>query len=356
MKFSPLATSLSKGALSVLALVLSQSALAAPQYNITALDNPSGEHRLSAYAINDSGVITGYGFTGETAVAFVWQAGQLNGLGVLPGALNSGGYAINNNGVVAGSSGPDSFTWQNGAVQVLPRPDGVTYAYAHDINDAGVVVGHADDQAFIWSGNQASWLPTLAGAQSTVALGINNKGAVVGYASADGLHQVPVAWLSDGIHILDTGSYQFGFAKGVNNSDSAAGMIENVGIGGQAARWDGGHLTLLNQLPGVNDARAYAISDNGLVVGASFGSASQATLWEGTQAIALQDQLVGGDGWKLYQALDINSSGQIVGWGELNGQYQSFLLTPIPEASTLAYMSLGMLALVGVARRKAPQA
>lgn len=340
-------------------LSLSAAALATPQYNITALDNPTGEHRLSANAINDSGVVTGYGFAGETSMAFVWQDGQLRGLGILPDAPYSGGYAINNYGVIAGISGNDSFTWQNGSVQVLPRPEGVSYAYAQSINDAGVVVGYAESRPYIWSGNQTSWLPSLSGAQSTIALGINNKGTIVGYATANGVNQVPLAWLSDGVHILDTGSYQYGFAKGVNNADSAAGMIEDPGVGTQAARWDGGHLTLLNQLPGLKDARAYAISDNGQVVGASFafgGANGFATLWDGTQSYALQDQLVNGEGWQLYQALDINASGQIVGWGMLNGQPQSFLLTPVPEASSLSCMTLGLMALLGITRRRVRRA
>ena len=35
-------------------------------------------------------------------------------------------------------------------------------------------------------------------------------------------------------------------------------------------------------------------------------------------------------GWTLTFARDINNSGQIVGYGEVNGERRGFILTPIP--------------------------
>jgi len=44
----------------------------------------------------------------------------------------------------------------------------------------------------------------------------------------------------------------------------------------------------------------------------------------------LNDLLSPNSGWVLHVALGINDFGQIVGWGEHNGQTLGFLLTPTP--------------------------
>jgi len=38
-----------------------------------------------------------------------------------------------------------------------------------------------------------------------------------------------------------------------------------------------------------------------------------------------------GSGWRLVQATAINKTGQIAGWGEVDGQTHAFLLTPERE-------------------------
>jgi len=45
----------------------------------------------------------------------------------------------------------------------------------------------------------------------------------------------------------------------------------------------------------------------------------------------LNDLIPSDSGWLLRLAFDINSSGQIVGQGTINGQSHAFLLTPIPD-------------------------
>ena len=185
---------------------------------------------------------------------------------------------------------------------------------------------------------------------------INAQGTVAGTSYNYAYQSTPVTWVNGQPIVLSTGSYIGGGATAINGSNAVAGYVDLGGNLDQAARWDDGQLTVLDLLTNAVDSRAYALNEAGQVVGVSFNfgeGSSYATLWEGSQAYALQDLLVGGEGWTLNQALDINSSGQIVGWGTLNGRATSFLLTPVPEAASWAYMALGLAGVAALRRRAA---
>jgi uncharacterized membrane protein len=345
-------------ALATIALAGSSiSAQAAPQYTVTALGQLPGGYSLDAYALNDSGSVTGFGGTPAGNFAFLRDNGAPINLGLLPGALNSGGHDINNQGVIVGSSSGSAFTWQAGQMSALQGLPGATYNSAYAINDKGDIVGDSGGTAAIWRQGMVTALPGLRESSGASAYDINTQGTVVGVNRVATWYQQPVTWTEGQITQLPTGAYQYGNALSINDSGSIVGSVELGGNLDQAARWDQGELTLLNQLEGFVSSRTYGINGAGLVVGTSFGwiddtYGSTATLWEGTQAVALQDLLINGEGWQLWQAQDINSAGQIVGWGMLNGSSQSFLLSPVPESATWAYMAIGMIALTALGRRQ----
>jgi hypothetical protein len=61
-----------------------------------------------------------------------------------------------------------------------------------------------------------------------------------------------------------------------------------------------------------------------------------------------------GTGWDFSDALAINDAGQIVGQGKIDGQYRAFVLTPVPEPSTLVMLLVaGLAAAVSAWRRVA---
>jgi hypothetical protein len=51
--------------------------------------------------------------------------------------------------------------------------------------------------------------------------------------------------------------------------------------------------------------------------------------------IDLNNLIAADAGWELTSAIKINNQGQIVGAGSLNGQERGFVLTPVPEPSSI---------------------
>jgi hypothetical protein len=66
----------------------------------------------------------------------------------------------------------------------------------------------------------------------------------------------------------------------------------------------------------------------------------------------LNDLIASGSGWTLGDAVGINDAGQIVGNGMIGGNSHAYLLTPIPEPSTLILLCIGFASLLAFAQKK----
>ena len=99
----------------------------------------------------------------------------------------------------------------------------------------------------------------------------------------------------------------------------------------QAYIYENGTVVELGYVGAGTNSEAYAINEEGLVVGSSNNNAF---LWDADNGMLnLNDLLPDGSDWtNLSVASDINDLGQIVGWGTINGETHSFLISEIVAA------------------------
>jgi probable HAF family extracellular repeat protein len=231
----------------------------------------------AAFDVNDAGVVVG-ALNGQ---AFVYSAGSLQMLGMLPGDGESTSRAINASGQIAGCSyGADrvrAFVYETGTMRPLASA-GLTDGCAQAVNDlgqvAGYVAGGGGTWPVVWSGATA----TILAVDDGVATGINNRGDVVGNYFVDGAG-VRAFLFSNGT-FRDLGALGADIdteVHDINNAGVAVGM--SVALSSDIAIraafvWDGS-MRNLNGLvvaglePGEWLTHAYAINDAGQIAAVS---------------------------------------------------------------------------------------
>ncbi len=206
---------------------------------VTKLPTLGGPHTWAS-GINDQGWIVGVSEDlRQKAQGFIYKNGTMSQLENLSSRLDatSNAKAINNNGVVVGTSlgTTDSVAvkWSSsGAITPLGTFGGSS-STAEAVNDVGQIVGYADyanplmgHGAFIWQNGVMTDLGNLGGPGGAAATSINSAGHVVGSASASaGLGGGFIWTASDGMVALDTlldpafSSWQILQGQGINDSD-----------------------------------------------------------------------------------------------------------------------------------------
>ena len=289
-------------------------------------------------ALNDAGYVVGDSWPTKHAAEFA--AGNAEDLGTLGGAT-SDAWAINDAGVVVGSSAIDgtthAFVYADGEMVDLNPELRASYSVAHDVTNDGRIVGGAyhgvgntpesSVHAFIY--DQASKtlddLGTLPGRTYSMAWAVNESGDVVGGSGTPYpnenyrpflYHQGSMSQLMDAI----------GTAFDINEN----GQIV-LGTWAGNFLWENGQTTEL-QFNGI----PYAINNQGEIVGWAIG-ATPDVVGPSEFACRIVDGQVenlnehvtgGGGGWDLAAAYDINDDGEIVGIGQHGGASHGFLLTP----------------------------
>ena len=322
---------------------------------------------------------------------FLWDAGNVTDLRTLPGANDSpiSARAINNEGTIVGgglnvgSSSSQSFKSDGSSITPLPQlpfcsNNVCSLNFAEDINDAGVVALNFDGRsAYVQQPDGTLDLAFSFGTPGISVGAINNQGEVVGSIPTTGrgspglgtLYAEDRTTFLRGPGYCDPFTSPFCFsaatvATDINELNSVVGFgpvgEPSFSTPVHALFWEdpknnSGNSTLnpfigtdLGTLGG-NSSRANGINDFTQIVGTSSlatGTTQHAFLWEEGEMFDLNSLLADSAGWELTEALEINTSGQIIGSGLLNGEQRGFVLTPVPEPNStlglLGFAALGI--------------
>jgi probable HAF family extracellular repeat protein len=356
--------------LAAVALVIAIAPVSAQstRYTFTDLGDLGGLDS-HAWTLNDRGQVTGHADSSPDSGtrgfhAFLWTPSTPNGttgsmvdLGTLPGELNSTGGGINNAGFVVGTSLPadmatSSAFIDNGTMLDLGSFGGM-YTAANGINDPGQVVGYSKDRsnadhAFLWVHNKTAAtkgrmydLGIPQGAAATVAYAINSAGTVTGvYLDAD-YYAHAFVWkptTANGTSGTMTALIELPGAIGsvgqaINQRGVIAGSVDLAG-GSHPFTYD---TTMhdLGTLAGGHNAWAYGINSSGQVVGwgdTAVRSNDHAFIYANGTMTDLNKLLPGAvksSGVILTTAFGINDLGQVTGVATVNGHAHAYLLTPI---------------------------
>jgi probable HAF family extracellular repeat protein len=216
---------------------------------MTLIPGIPGSVMSSGNAINNSGDVAGVSFnsTNNATHAILYSNGATTDLGTLPGGTSSVGVAINSSRQVTGSADGQAFLYSNGSMTSLPTLGG-TGGSGYAINDGGVVVGSSKMKgdtvlhAFYYSNGVTQDLnllfdptdPLAAFVTLTEARGINNAGAIAanGLDSRTGANQSHAYLLTPNGSTAITVSpatYAFGNQPIGTSSSSHAFTVTNTG-------------------------------------------------------------------------------------------------------------------------------
>jgi len=294
-----------------------------------------GGSSTNAVGLNNAGQLTGHStMPSGLEHAFVWRAGSgFVDLGSLPGAPNSFATAINNRGVVVGSSDgapfipARAFRWSaaDGLEDLGAFTSGIdSYSRAAALNDAGLITGNSntpalDQEAFAWT--RAGWLVDISapGSGSAFPVAVSSSGQVAGASvgPANGFLYHAFVWThAGGMVDLGTAGGTESFVLAMSPNGHVAGAIDYGTSKQHAMSWTrAGGMRDLGTLGG-SYSRALGVNGKGQVVGLANdkGGDSRAFLWSAQQGMVdLNKRLRHAPaGLRLDGALAISDNGAIV--------------------------------------------
>ncbi|WP_410655604.1 hypothetical protein [Amycolatopsis sp. lyj-112] len=251
-------------------------------------------------------------------------------LGTLPGDQFSTVNAINDSGVMVGSSTPlepqikhHATKWDaRGVISALPGLGG-EQSEAKGVNGHGVAVGWAHKDA-TWNQKAVKWasdgavteLPSLPGGDYANANAITDTGVIVGAGSGSDGKTHALRWNPDGTVVelsgLPGGGY--GSAQWVTRDGRTVGGTATDSAGrNHVVRWNStGAITDLS--PGAEQSTGYDMNDNGVIVGSvdSKGN-SKPVRWERDGRTTSLEWPENNPGW----ARAVNNAGVVAGGGYL---------------------------------------
>lgn len=341
-------------------IVSAASAAAAPQYQIFDIGIiQAGDTASQGFGVSAGGVAVGRSVRSGGSQAFRWtQGGGLVGLPNLAGRNFAVSNDANENGIVVGTAATTLFgssrlpvIWNNGVVSQLPLPAGETLGDANGVNASGIAVGSVDggslQQAVIYNGASATVITqtTSTGCFFVTAFGINDSGRIVG----TGIDPNNAARNVGMVYDMGSGSaFEVGALPGANgalafavsnNGHVVGSSMMNQGSGLPFIYSDGAGIRPIPLATGTSQGSARGVNSAGWVVGQDSSAFSIPFLWDGGTTYRLADLIPAGSGWDLdmntsSSALGISDDGVIVGTGVHNGEVHAYAMVPVGPTPT----------------------
>jgi probable HAF family extracellular repeat protein len=256
------------------------------------------------------------------AAAPVYRLIDLNPSDEIAGMTATG---INNLGQVIGHSWTvygemEAFSWQAGqGLTKLGAPQGIASLYTSHINDAGTAVmnvvftnpatGQGTSYGYSWQ--QGSGFTLLSNGGPGTAGGVNNAGQIAGSMTVGDRQQAGI-W-SNGVFapLPGLGSDDISSAAyRLNEKGDVIGVVFNAN-GHHPVIWRNGQITEVEGLPGAEITGLIDINASGQIVGfSSMGYMDYQPVQIQPGAHQVQSMNMGG---QLYEATGINDSGVIIG-------------------------------------------
>ena len=327
------------------------SCLAAERYDVTPLpfipfSNTGGE------ALNNNGVVAGGIANSDGSVSLAeWSKGVLTDLGLPPGLPSHEFnmprvFGINDHGAVVGTIHTSAgdlpsrwFIYERGRFTVLPLADPMDLGGAAiGINNRGEVVGYDHTSSnklvgWLWSNGAYSRLP-ISGT-STAALGINSSGTIIGNRRLRFVRRLLTGQLrstGERGYVLNHGTTQYLAGFVYAINDLSEGAGGTISNGqAMATVFKNGIATVIVSLP----SSAVGINSAATVVGSyQPADCKRRHLFSWSANSGAFDLTP--DGYHSAEAAAINDRGDILGFGEtVSGKSGYFFLTPDPNGGLM---------------------
>lgn len=283
-----------------------------PETGIVTIPRPPGVVSLQAFDISDTGLVVGrhtdIGFFDPGMYGFIYDGKRLVNLYTLPGGTFSQAVAVSPSGEIAvGAWGNTltgvptargAFVWSAARMHNLWAELEMPNSDALDVSATGVVTGwmgtfaQLDVRAYVWQPERTTVLPPVPGGLTSEGIAISDDEWVAGRGKV---------------------------------------LLPGGDIVWRCFVWDGRNMTLLDLLPGTISCGVSGMTNGHDIVGfcdEAPGGDTRPYLWSQGVMYELRDY-VDLDRLMLFQPEGVNDDGEIIIYGNIDGDGHTMLLRPM---------------------------